>query len=650
MEPCADTRYELLVHSIRDYGIVMLDPAGYVLTWNPGAERITGYREQDIVGRHFSLFHTEEDRAAGLPQSMLQTAAGQGYYRGEVLRTRQDGRQFWAQLVLGAIHDAAGHLTGFTSVFHDVTERKRMQEALRDSEQRFRLFVNRVEHYAICMLDPEGIVTDWNAGAERINGFRAEEIIGRPLSRLFDDPDTAERALTTAHHTGRCELQQWVRRSDGSRFLAEILLEAIRDRSGELVGFAQITFDATERKQAEKRLEDTRAQLFQSQKVEALGQLTGGIAHDFNNLLQGITGALDVISMRLANGEGQDTKRFVDMAVDSAQRAAQLINRLLAFARQQPLQPSHVNVNRLIEDMAELLIPTLGKEVDLRLDLAPDLGPALCDPNQLESALLNLAINARDAMPDGGRLTIRTGQARQPGGLLTHRSGALPPDPYLCLQVADTGMGMPPDVSARAFDPFFTTKPKGRGTGLGLSMTHGFVVQSHGVIQLDSVPGRGTVVTIYLPCHERRIAPRPEPADSDQAAAASRFEERCPTILLVEDEPAEREQVASKLREMEYHVLEAADGGTGLAILQSPEPIDLVISDIGMPQLDGLRMIEAARRERPDLKALFVTGYSGGTIEQELPDGARIDMLAKPFQLDALLARVEQLLPVVGAG
>jgi PAS domain S-box-containing protein len=640
-----DSRYELLVQSIRDYGIVMLDPQGYVLTWNPGAERISGYRAEEIIGRHFSLFHPEEDRAARRPEEILHTAATQGYFRGEALRIRQDGRPFWAQLVIGAIHDAHGRLVGFTSVTHDITEPKRIQQALRESEQRFRLFVDGVAHYAICMLDAQGIVTDWNAGAERIKGYRAEEIIGWPLARFFDDPQVAERALATARDTGRCEMEQWQRRKDGSRFLAQILLEAIRDWNDELVGFAKITCDVTEEKQAERRLEEIRAQLFQSQKVEALGQLTGGIAHDFNNLLQGITGALDVIAMRLASGNTAEIARFLDMAMDSSRRAAQLINRLLAFARQQPLEPEYVNVNRLIEDLAELLIPTMGKQIELRLDLAPGLGPALCDPNQLESALLNLAINARDAMPHGGVLTIRTGQAANPGALLTHRSAAEPPDPYLCLQVADTGVGMPPEVTARAFDPFFTTKPKGRGTGLGLSMTHGFVVQSHGVIQLDSEPGRGTVVTIYLPSRERRAVAREGAAASASPRAAPDSECTRATVLLVEDEASTRACVAAKLRERDYRVLEARDGRAGLVLLESAEPIDLVISDIGLPELDGLEMIQTARHLRPHLKVLFVTGY-GAAVEHDWPLQGEVDMLPKPFSLDALLERVEQLLPV----
>ena len=637
MEISGDRLYELLVQSIRDYAVCMLDPRGVVISWNTGAQRITGYRAEEVIGRHFSLFYTEEDRRDGRPEVILHTASTEGRFHGEALRVCRDGSRFWASVTLEAIRDSSSKLLGFAIVLRDITERRLTEQKLRESEQRFRLFVDGVADYAICMLDPKGVVIDWNGGAERIKGYAAAEIIGRPLAQFFPDAAVAQHALATAHASGRCEMETWQVRKDGSRFLAEMTIDAIRDNNGQLLGFAKITRDITERKLAEQRLEETRAQLFQSQKVDALGQLTGGIAHDFNNLLQGITGALDVIELRLASGKTQDIAHFLGLALDSAHRASQLVHRLLAFARQQPLEPQYVNVNGLIEAMAELLVPTMGKQIDIRFDLAPGLAPALCDPNQLESAILNLAINARDAMPQGGVLTIRTGQAVHPGAPLT-RYAAGSPDPYLCLQVSDTGVGMPPEVAARAFDPFFTTKPKGRGTGLGLSMTHGFVTQSRGVIELDSHPGHGTVITIYLPCRERRTIERDNGNDGATAPVTAGA-----TILLVEDDVGTRERLAARLRERAYRVLEAGDGHAGLATLESPERIDLVISDIGLPGLDGLQMIEAARPLRPELKVLFVTGYAAA-VEHDWPFDQDVALLPKPFELDALLERIEHLL------
>ena len=506
MGTSADRLYERMVQSVRDYAICMLDPFGQVLTWNAAAERITGYRADEIVGRHLSLLYTEAERAAGRPEMTLGIATAQDHYSDEVYRARVDGGLFWACISIDAIRDAHGALLGFSVVMRDVTRRREVEQKLRASEQRFRLFVDGVAEYAICMLDPHGVVTDWNAGAERIKGYRAPEIIGWPLSCFFPDAGLAHEALDSARKKGRFQFRGWQLRKDGTRFLADVQIHAIRDSAGTLLGFADITCDVTEREQIAQRLEEARGQLFQSQKVEAIGQLTGGIAHDFNNLIQGIIGSLDVIEMRMAHGNTQDAGRFLSHALASARRAAVLIKRLLAFIRREPAHCEEVNVNQVIESMLPLLGPALHR-IDLSVELAPGLPPAICDANQLENALLNLAINARDAMPHGGRVIVRTGHSMHDGGHLALGTGG-EPAPYVCVQVADNGPGMPEDVRARAFEPFFTTKPKDTGTGLGLSMVHRFVEEASGHVELASEPGRGTVVSIYLPCHERRSVER----------------------------------------------------------------------------------------------------------------------------------------------
>jgi PAS domain S-box-containing protein len=639
METSATQSYELLVQSILDYAIFMVDPQGRVRSWNPGAEQIHGFRAAEILDRPFALLHTEAERAAGRPELILHMAAAHGRFQEEAERLRRDGSRFWAHAVCDAVRDAHGHLRGFAMVTRDITERRNTEQRLREVERRFRLFVDGVTDCALCMLDADGIVTDWNAGAERIKGYAAAEIIGRPLALFFVNPMVAQTAMTVAADTGRYDVTDWQVRKDGSRFMAEIAIDAIRDSDGRLLGFAKITRDITARVEAERHLEETRAQLFQSQKIEALGQLTGGIAHDFNNLLQGIIGSLEVVEMRLASGR-QDVERFLGNALDSAKRAATLTHRLLAFARRQPLAPKSVSLNDLVGQIAELLPATLGERIALELELTPSLVPVLCDPNLLESAILNLAINARDAMPDGGRLTIRTGSV-PPGEGPLRRPHSLRDAPTLLLQVADTGVGMSPEVRARAFDPFFTTKPKGRGTGLGLSMIHGFVSQSRGAIELESEPGRGTTVSIYLPSGERRSVRAHESRDPGARWQPSAAGE---TILLVEDEDVVRDLVAGKLRDLNYRVIEASDGHAGLAAIESTERIDLVVSDIGLPGLTGLQMIEVGRHRRADLKVLFVTGYAE-TMPEDWSVDVHTDLLTKPFEFDALVQRIRGLLP-----
>ncbi|HET6806380.1 MAG TPA: PAS domain S-box protein, partial [Frateuria sp.] len=323
MDTSGSNSYQLLVQSILDYAIFMVDPQGRIRSWNAGAEQVHGYRAPDIVGRAFALLHTEEERAGGRPELILHMAAAHGRFQEEAQRLRRDGSRFWAHVVCDAVRDEQGHLLGFAMVTRDITERRLTEQRLREVERRFRLFVDGVTDCAICMLDAEGVVTDWNTGAERIKGYPAAEIIGRPLSQFFVNPLVAQTAMTIASESGRYDVVDWQVRKDGSRFMAEIAIDAIRDSDGQLLGFAKITRDITARVEAERHLEETRAQLFQSQKIEALGQLTGGMAHDFNNLLQGIIGSLEVVEMRLASGR-QDVGRFLGNALDSAKRAATL--------------------------------------------------------------------------------------------------------------------------------------------------------------------------------------------------------------------------------------------------------------------------------------------------------------------------------------
>jgi nitrogen-specific signal transduction histidine kinase/CheY-like chemotaxis protein len=390
--------------------------------------------------------------------------------------------------------------------------------------------------------------------------------------------------------------------------------------------------DVTAEKAAAERLKATEEALRQSQKMEAVGQLTGGIAHDFNNLLTGIVGSLDLLQTRLDQGRTDNVARYIDAAMTSANRAAALTHRLLAFARRQPLIPKSVDANQLVVSLEDLLRRTIGETIDLDIHVSDDLWFTLCDPNQLESALLNLAINARDAMPDGGKLTIRTENARLEG--VTADTPALSPGDYICIGVTDTGTGMSAEVAARAFDPFFTTKPIGQGTGLGLSMIYGFARQSNGHATIDSKLGQGTSVKLYLPRHHGDIAaPHPSASRAEHAAAGE-------TVLVVEDEPVVRAVILEMLADQGYQTLEAVDGPSGLRILRNHARIDLLVTDVGLPGMNGRQLADQARETRPDLKILFITGYAESVA---ISDGflqPGMEMITKPFDLDHLSRRV----------
>jgi PAS domain S-box-containing protein len=387
-------------------------------------------------------------------------------------------------------------LLGFAKVTRDVTERKQAEDALRESEQRFRLLVNGVTDYALFMLSPEGTVTNWNPGAERIKGYSQAEIIGSHFSRFYTPEDQAagipQRALETAAAAGRYESEGWRVRKDGSRFWAHAVLDAVRGDNGELLGFAKITRDLTEKKKADEALEKANIALYQAQKMESIGQLTGGVAHDFNNLLSVLSSGLEVLGMQ--RGEG-DTRTLESMrrAID---RGARLTQQLLAFARQQPLQAETRNLNAIIRGFETVLRRAGNPSIDFVIDLDRKAHNALIDSARFESALLNLVVNARDAMPEGGRLVIATGNIVADG---QHPAG-LAPGEYVRVTVSDTGTGMPPDVVARAFEPFFTTKEVGKGTGQGLAIAHNVIVDKHGgTIKVSSSPGKGTTFTIRLP-------------------------------------------------------------------------------------------------------------------------------------------------------
>lgn len=644
METPADL-HELLIHSVVDYAIFMLDPEGRVVSWNPGAERIKGYASEEIIGQHFSRFYTQEDRVAGVPARALKTAAETGRFTSEAWRVRKDGSQFWAMVVIDPIR-RDGELIGFAKVTRDMSEQRAAQLVVMETERRLRLLIQSVTDYAIFMLDPEGRVANWNAGAARIKGYTEAEILGEHFSRFYTREDldlqTPWKALETVRREGRFEAEGWRVRKDGSRFWASVVMDAIHDEDGRLIGFAKITRDLTERREAQLQLEQSREQLFQAQKMEAVGQLTGGLAHDFNNLLTGISGSLELLKARLAQGRLGDLDRFIVSAQGATARAAALTHRLLAFARRQTLDPKPTDANKLIASMEDLLQRTIGPGIKFETVFGIGLWPTLCDPNQLESAILNLCINSRDAMPDGGRLTVETSNGWVKGRDAQERD--MQPGQYVVISVTDTGAGMAPDVLARAFDPFFTTKPTGQGTGLGLSMVYGFVRQSEGQVRLYSEVGQGTTVRLYLPRYGGEIEEEDELTQSQPAMRAEAGE----TVLVVDDEPTVRLLVTEVLEDLGYTAVEAADAASGLKVLQSDIRIDLLITDVGLPGgMNGRQMVDAAREKRRTLKVLFITGYAENAALNNGHLHPGMHVLTKPFGMARLAAKIKE---IIGQG
>jgi PAS domain S-box-containing protein len=625
-EALTNDPFRLLVQSIVDYAIYLLDTEGNVTSWNAGAERIKGFQTDEIVGRHFSQFYTEEDRAAGVPQQVLETAQREGKFVGEGWRVRKDGSRFWASVVVDRISDDHGKLIGFAKITRDMTDQRDAQQALLEAERRFRILVQGVTDYAIYMLDPEGRVTNWNAGAERIKGYSPAEIIGEHFSRFYTPEDfevgVPTRALETARETGRYEAEGWRVRKDGSRFWASVVIDAIKDEDGRLIGFAKITRDMTDKRETQLRLEESREQLFRSQKMEALGQLTGGLAHDFNNLLTAILGAADLAGRNIADPE--KLKRMLEGIRNSAQRGANLTKQLLAFARAQPLEIRQIDLKSFMGDVTTLVRPSLRSDIELLTEISDQLWPVDSDAGALELAILNLAFNARDAMKDGGTLRISAQNV-----VLNGKPDGLKGE-HVALKVTDTGTGMSPETMERVFEPFFTTKSFGEGTGLGLSQVFGFAKQIGGGVSVDSQVGKGSTFTLYLPASRGATA----------AESKSNGVHALGKVLIVEDDTLVAELAAGMLDELGFETVVAHSAKEALDRLTGGEKPKLIFSDIVMP--GGISGIELARKVRdrfPELPILLTTGYS-----EEVGGTHGFPVLQKPYELNSLADALSKML------
>ncbi|MHC8333397.1 hybrid sensor histidine kinase/response regulator [Pseudomonas sp. LB3P25] len=614
-----DSRFRLLIGAVVDYAIYMIDPDGIITSWNAGAKRFKGYEEAEILGQHFSRFYTEADRLAGMPQRALDTAIREGRFEGEGWRVRKDGTHFWSHVVIDPILDPSGKLLGFAKITRDLTDRKMAEEVLKQSEQQFRLLVQSVTDYAIYMLAPDGRVTNWNPGAQRIKGYLPEEVIGRHFSMFYTSEDREagepKRTLDIAVREGRFENKGWRVRKDGTRFLANVVVDPIWGETGTLLGFAKITRDITEATQAQQALEQTREALFQAQKMQAIGQLSGGIAHDFNNLLTVILGNLEIVRRRV----GDDVKitRLVDNATQGALRGVTLTQRMLAFARRQELKAEPVEIPALVQGISGLLRSSLGPSVVLETRFSQELEPVLADVNQLELAILNLVTNARDAMPHGGKIVISAKTEEtwdQPQlSLLSGR--------YVCLSVSDTGEGMDDATLGSAMDPFFTTKGVGKGTGLGLSMVHGYIEQLGGRFVLKSQKDIGTIAELWIPV-----------ATTGSVAKTATEEEAAPPVrrlcvLVVDDDSLVLTSTCLLLEDLGHRVISATSGAQALKVFDAESTIDLVITDMAMPQMNGAQLAQAIRTMKPELPIILATGYA----ERLEGFATRLPRLSKPF-------------------
>jgi PAS domain S-box-containing protein len=552
-------------------------------------------------------------------------------YETEFRIRRADGEYRWHLVRAVALKGADGLVGRWVGTNTDIHAHK-LQEA-ESTRDRNRIWTLSQELMLVC--DFEGVISAVNPAATRVLGWTEDEMVGVSLTNFLhpgDLPGTraelgklAEGATTLAFENryrtknGAYRLLNWTAVPDGGRIHA-------------------VARDVSRERTAEEALR-------QSQKMEALGQLTGGIAHDFNNLLQAIMSSVTALQKLVAVGRVAEIDRFINGALNSCRRAAALTHRLLAFSRRQPLEPRAAEVNPLRASMEDLLRRTLGERIRFQMVLSQDPCLTKCDPNQLENAILNLAINSRDAMPDGGSLMIETCNARLEGVLAANKDD-VQPGSYVCISVTDDGTGMSAETSAKAFEPFFTTKPTGQGTGLGLSMIYGFARQSDGYAKIDSELGHGTTVKLYLPS-DSGSAPSRDPAlavrQSPALAAAG-------TVLVVEDEPVVRALVTEELREVGYRVLEAGDGPAGLRLLQSNEEIDLLLTDVGLPGLNGRQLADAGRQLRPGLTVLFMTGYAENAVFASSTLDTGMSMVTKPFLMDTLVSKVREMIASKGAG
>lgn len=647
-----NARYDAVVESAADV-ILTLDEGDIIQLANSAAAAQFGYSSHELIGQRAAILF--DDRAAW-DETRRAVVSGQAIHQPiEVTARRKDGSCSFLELSISRWMSQSRVLV--TAILRDVNERRAAEAALRASEAQFRALAQAMPNH-VWTAHPDGELEWFNDRVYDYSGLASGRVDGRIWNELVHGDDVSSAVGLWESSVARgspYETQLRLRRSDGVYRWYLVRAFPIRSEDGEITRWVGSNTDIEDQKFAAQALADinaaledrvsertrqlmqTEEALRQSQKMEAVGQLTGGIAHDFNNLLQGIIGALDIVKRRIFEGRIGDLDRFLTAALDSADRAATLTHRLLAFSRRHPVDPRPIDVRQLIGTVEELLRRSIGESIDLKIVGDNDLWLVRCDGNQLENAVLNLAINSRDAMPDGGKLTIEVINATLDANAARQRE--LEPGEYVCLRVIDTGVGMPPSVRARVFDPFYTTKPIGKGTGLGLSMIYGFVRQSDGAVRIESEVGVGTIVEISLPRY-RGVADD-EPAH-DQPSFTYRAEGN-EVVLVVEDQDVVRLLIVDVLTDLGFRALEAAESAPALRILQSSQRVDLLVTDIGLPGLNGRQLADAARIKRPDLKVLFVTGYAENAAGSSFLEPG-MEIIIKPFTMDVFANKIRAMI------
>ncbi len=528
----------------------------------------------------------------------------------------RDGSWRWVSWNL-SVDDGVIYVSG-----RNITAQKQSAAALHESERQFGSLVGGVLDYALIMLNPDGTVASWNAGAERIKGYAAHEIIGRHFSQFYTEEDRAngvpDRAIETARLTGKFEVEAKRLRKDGTLFWANVVIDAVHDSDGRLIGFAKITRDITEWRNTQEALTRAQAQLAQAQKMEALGQLTGGVAHDFNNLLMIVTGQVQMLLRRMSDPKNV---RALEAIGAAASRGEALTQQLLTFARRQALNPRTVDPAKTITAFEDMLASSVQGNVELHVGVSPEVWPISVDISEFELALVNLVVNARDAMPEGGQITVSAANVTLGGGETPEKLSG----DFVAVTVADTGGGIAPEVIARIFEPFFTTKDVGKGTGLGLSQVYGFAQQSGGAVAVDSAMGRGTELTIYLPRSREPLDTLATPEPEVQSGKGE-------TILVVEDNIEVKTVAIALLEQLRYRTIAVDTAPAALKTLASGQPIDLVFTDVMLPgDIDGLMLAQTIRAKYPDIPVLLTSGYA-----KALSARHGLPILRKPYQMSAL--------------
>jgi PAS domain S-box-containing protein len=598
---------------------------GYFTSVNPAWTTLLGWSEDEIKRMHVSELRHPDDAEHSMA-GRRRLAEGIPTVRMENRFRHKDGSWRWLAWTL-TVENGAIYLIG-----RHVTAEKLAAEALRESERQFRLFSEAATDHALIRLDARGVVSGWNAGAQRIEGYAEPEIVGHHFSRFYTAADRAagapERALAAAATSGTYEHDGWRVRKNGSLFLAAVVIDAIRDEEGKLIGFANIMRDVTERHEARAKLQRAQERLAQSQKMEALGQLTGGIAHDFNNMLMVVSGNAQILKSRLRDPKHLRPVEAIELA---AARGENLTRQLLAFSRRQGLNPIVISLRQRLAEFRDLLASSARGDITLVIDIPRNTWPVAVDIHELELALINLVVNARDAMPGGGTTTITAKNLRlQSEDTLDGLCGE-----FVALTVADTGCGIEADILPKVFEPFFTTKQLDKGTGLGLSQVYGLTHQSGGTVTITSQLGNGTSVTMFLPRTDRPL--------SETSTAAAEPPRGGETVLLVEDNLEVQETVGMLLDQLGYRVFRARSAATALQLLQAGEAVDLVFSDIIMPgELDGMALARQVKEEYPDIAVLLTSGYAKAvnTLEANFP------ILRKPYQLATLARAIRDALDI----